>query len=277
MKDKMEFFRKHWWKIIILVELVIVGGIVVTFLSYQKTIQNLDENNLPKFVQADWIDISRIGSISKFRSAVGHDYSHGTSETCRSMKHYFSLNGASGKSPKEESLENLDDPQKKASLNGSKEPIPPTEPTIDIFSPVDGRITKIEQTGESNTPIGGEVRIRPNSHSDYQFRLGHVYQRGISEGQEIKAGQKIGVIGAHQSVDMVLGVEGFGGYRLLSYFQVMPDEIFAKYKERFDVKNPSDFVISKEYRDAHPLKCIPGSEEFVGGSSADPLESVIIP
>lgn len=236
-------------------------------------LQSFAENNLPKFVQADWIDLSRIGTISKFRSGVGHDFSdhnNPNGEHCRSMKHYFSPDGAGGKDAKQESLENLGDPQKKASLSGSKEPVPPTEPTIDIYSPVDGKISKIEQPGEGNTPIGGEVQIRPGSHPEYQFRLGHVYPKGIYEGQQIKAGHKIGVIGAHQSVDMVLGISAIGDYRLVSYFQVMPDIIFEKYKERFGVKDRSEFIISRKYRDAHPLKCVPGSEEFVGGSSSDP-------
>jgi hypothetical protein len=39
-------------------------------------------------VTADYIELDRITRISKFRSAIGHDYSDGT-EFCRSMKHYF--------------------------------------------------------------------------------------------------------------------------------------------------------------------------------------------
>ena len=37
---------------------------------------------------ADYIELARISRISKFRSGVGHDYSDST-ESCRSMKHYF--------------------------------------------------------------------------------------------------------------------------------------------------------------------------------------------
>jgi len=39
-------------------------------------------------VTADYIELSKITRISKFRSGVGHDYSD-SSESCRSMKHYF--------------------------------------------------------------------------------------------------------------------------------------------------------------------------------------------
>lgn len=251
---------------------VIVLGAIVFFLINNfvvpKVQQDFDENNLPKFVQADWIDLSRIEIISKFRSGVGHDFSDfsdPSGEHCRSMKHYFSPEG-----------DNTNDPQKKASLSGSKEPVPSTEPTVDIFSPVDGKITKID-SGAGKTPVGDEVDIRPSNYSNYEFRFQHVYPRGISEGIKVMAGQKIGVIGAHQSVDIILGVDSIGRYRLVSYFEVMPDNVFEKYKQRFGVNSPKDFIISKEFRDAHPLKCVSGSEEFVGGSSSDPNESVTLP
>jgi hypothetical protein len=39
-------------------------------------------------VTADYIELVRISSISKFRSGIGHDYSDDY-ESCRSMKHYF--------------------------------------------------------------------------------------------------------------------------------------------------------------------------------------------
>ena len=39
-------------------------------------------------VTADYIELSKITRISKFRSGIGHDYSD-SYESCRSMKHYF--------------------------------------------------------------------------------------------------------------------------------------------------------------------------------------------
>ena len=58
---------------------------------------NQDENNdvydvdlygIPKFVNINYIELYKIYCISKFRSAIGHDYSDDF-ESCRSMKHYF--------------------------------------------------------------------------------------------------------------------------------------------------------------------------------------------
>src|SRR5271157_4106095 len=45
-------------------------------------------HDLPTLVEADYIELPKIASISKFRSAAGHDYSDAF-ESCRSMKHYF--------------------------------------------------------------------------------------------------------------------------------------------------------------------------------------------
>jgi len=42
----------------------------------------------PYVLPFNYIDLSKIGRISRFRSTVGHSYTDG-SETCRSMKHYY--------------------------------------------------------------------------------------------------------------------------------------------------------------------------------------------
>ncbi|TRZ90870.1 MAG: hypothetical protein D4R84_15485, partial [Rhodocyclaceae bacterium] len=49
---------------------------------------DLDGLGVPKFVATNYIDISKIFQLSKFRSSAGHDYSDDL-EKCRSMKHYF--------------------------------------------------------------------------------------------------------------------------------------------------------------------------------------------
>src|SRR5258708_5244428 len=49
---------------------------------------NVEAGGIPRIVEADYIDLSKIVSISKFRSAQGHDYCDDF-ESCRSMKHYF--------------------------------------------------------------------------------------------------------------------------------------------------------------------------------------------
>jgi hypothetical protein len=43
----------------------------------------------PRVLNANYIDLSKIEQVSRFRSTIGHSYVDGSGETCRSMKHYF--------------------------------------------------------------------------------------------------------------------------------------------------------------------------------------------
>lgn len=231
------------WKIILIgvgVLIVGIGGYVLTHSGL-----GVDRSNLPRFIQADFVDLSKIYSISKFRSGEGHDFS-GNGETCRSMKHYFT-------------------PQYDASVTFTKDadgrglPPPPDGQTdIPIYSPVDGRITSVS---EEHTPIGKQIAIQPSQASQFKIRLFHVYPvEGIGLGAKVKAGQKIGVIGANQGTDIAIQIGGMPwNENFISYFEVMPDSVFAAYEAR-GAKSRDDFILSKEYRDAHPLQC--NGEEF---------------
>lgn len=226
--------------------LVIVCTALVAVLSlvfYERySVKNIDENNLPKIIQADWIDLKRIGSISKFRSGSGHDFS-GNGETCRSMKHYF----------------NTPDTREKMLSYDRGNGIPPKPDgvsDISIYSPVDGKITAVES---EQMPIGEQVYIRSKSHPDYTVRLFHIYlESDIKDGSEVSAGQKIGVISQYQNTDIAITVGEFSR-NYVSYFDVMPDEIFSKYQAA-GIMNRGQLIITKEYRDAHPLECL--SERF---------------
>ncbi len=228
----------HWiLLIVILIGVGLVGYRVFKLLQEKTGLGiKIDTNKPTKFVQADFIDSSKIYSISKFRSGEGHDFS-GNGETCRSMKHYFT--------PQE-------DPTIKPTrvIEGhSVPPEPDGKHDIDIFSPVDGKITDI--TSE-RFPVGEQIYIQPSSAKEYTIRLFHVYKvDGIKKGAIVKAGQKIGVISGYSATD--ISVEG-GRYQFVSYFQVMPDSIFAAYQKR-GAKTRDDFIISKAYRDAHPIPC----------------------
>jgi hypothetical protein len=43
----------------------------------------------PRVLTANYIDLSKIERISRFRSAIGHHYAFSPDEPCRSMKHYY--------------------------------------------------------------------------------------------------------------------------------------------------------------------------------------------
>ncbi len=240
----------------------IVGVLVIGFAIIMVPHMGIgvDINNPPKFIQADFIDLSKIYAISKYRSGAGHDFS-GNGETCRSMKHYYtqqydsSIDARSTKDPK---------------TGRSIPPQPNGSDDIDIVSPVDGTIADIHS---EQLPIGKQIYIIPDGYPAYQIRLFHVYPvDGLKKGSiggiggsHVKAGEKIGVIAKGQSTDVAVQV-GFMKQNFVSYFDVMPDNVFAGYVAR-GVTSRNDFIISKAERDASPLQC--NGEEFVRPSNYD--------
>src|SRR3990167_11035872 len=113
--------------------LICIPVVVIVFIFIGQTKQNYVKTKeiLPQFIQADFIDLEKVASISKFRSGSGHDFSKGSGETCRSMKHYFNV-------PRPEWIGQL------ISKNGGIAPEPDGKTDISIYSPVDGKIISIE-------------------------------------------------------------------------------------------------------------------------------------
>jgi len=154
------------------------------------------------------------------------------------MKHYF----------------NTQDTREKMLAYDRGDGIPPKPDginDIDIYSPVDGEIVDVES---ERMPIGEQVYIRPEAYPGYTVRLFHIYlDSGIKDGSRVSAGQKIGVISQYQNTDIAIMA---GGLRrnLASYFDVMPDSLFAKYRER-GINSRDELIIAKEARDADPFRC----------------------
>ena len=241
---KKSFIRKHWK--------IGLGGIILLSLAFAGALEFLNpsgESENPQFIQADFIDLSRIDSISKFRSGSGHDFSKGKGETCRSMKHYFNTKFS-------------EDGQKLRDANNNIPPGPDGVTDISIFSPVDGKIISVQK---EKMPIGEQIYIRPDSKPTVTIRLFHIYlDDGFAKGTKVKAGEKIGKIGQYSNTDIALEKRGSG---FLSYFDAMPDSLFVKYQAR-GVKERSDLIYSKEYRDANPLQC--NGENFAINTDGDP-------
>ena len=237
-----------YWKIGLAILGILVLAVIASVFIFRS---GAETNNLPEFIQADFIDLDKIYSISKFRSGSGHDFSS-SGEKCRSMKHYF----------------NTQDTREKMISFDKNNGIPPKPDginDINIYSPVDGEIVGVES---DQMPIGEQIYIRPKSNSDYTVRLFHIYlDDNLKKGSQVVAGQKIGVISQYQNTDIAIMGGGFGR-NFISYFDVMPDSIFAKYRER-GVKSRDQLIVSKEARDADPLQC--NGEIFAGEKNdADP-------
>ncbi len=186
---------------------------------------DVDSEGIPAFVATDYIDLDPIERISRFRSGIGHDYSDDF-ETCRSMKHYF---------------------QPQAEVDWS---------TVAIRSPVDGTVIWLDEGW-----AGSQIRIQSSDFPAFYFILFHVNLAGdLSVGDSLEAGQILGThIGDQTMSDIAVGVNTPTGWKLLSYFDVMTDTLFAAYQSR-GLATRSEAILSQEARDAAPLDC--NGEEF---------------
>ncbi len=115
---------------------------------------------------------------------------------------------------------------------------------VKIFSPVSGTISYL-------TPewVGTQVGIQAGSRTFVIFHV-NVFS-SLVVGNSVAAGQQIGThVGSQTWSDIAVREGG----RLLSYFDVMTDAVFQKYRNR-GVNARSDLIISRAARDAAPLTC----------------------
>jgi hypothetical protein len=171
-------------------------------------------------IRYNYIELDKIERISKFRSAVGHDYSDDV-EDCRSMKHYF---------------------QPKGTVNWG---------TVKIFSPVNGTIVRITEEW-----AGTQLHIEVSENPSYTIIIFHIAAiRTFTLGDKVRAGEQLGThIGSQTMSDIAVSYSGNNKWRLLSYFTLLTDSLFQYYVQR-GVSSRADFIITKEARDADPLHC----------------------
>lgn len=200
--------------------------------DYEGTLQTL-----PKVVKNDLTDLSGfIEDISYFRSSAGHDYSDST-ETCRSMKHYFS--------PRVDERKN---------------------DNVPIYSPFSGTIVQLNSEEGNNFVDDGitdqRTMILSDDNSSILAVLFHIdlLSTELSVGTTVAAGQQLGnarMIRTNGSVghdfDIGIHVNMDSGVRYVSYFDVLADEVFADYSGFGSYR--SDFVITEAERNADPLTC----------------------
>jgi len=181
---------------------------------------DVDTNGTPRFVDTDYIELAKIARISKFRSSAGHDYSD-EFESCRSMKHYF---------------------QPKGDIDWSG---------ISIFSPVSGAVSRIFDEW-----AGTQVQIRSADYPAFHFMIFHInLSDSLAVGESISAGQLLGHhIGSQTMSDIAVGVNTPRGWKLISYFNLMTDGLFAAYQARGVIAG-DNLIISREARDADTLTC----------------------
>jgi hypothetical protein len=203
---------------------------------------------IPRFVDRDFTQLSKIEKISKFRSGVGHDYSD-SFEPCRSMKHYYSVY---------------------ASYRSNN--------TVEVYSPVAGDIVSITNDGHGAS-IGlnnKQIQIRPAGQPAFTIRIFHcdLVSSAVATGKKVKAGELLGYARLYyddlmeyaDSFDIAVFVNTPEGVRLISYFDVMESAVFEAYMAR-GAASPQDFIITKEARDADPLQC--SGDQFADGGNLE--------
>ncbi len=184
-------------------------------------IWDIDKSGIPKFIGTNYIELDKIYRISKYRSSVGHDYSD-SHEQCRSMKHYF-------------------------------EPYSETDwSTVKIFSPVKGIITRVEQEW-----AGTKLEIASDEYPAFRFSIFHINpsaQYNIDDA--VAEGELLGTHFGNQTYSdiSVIVNDPLRQGRMVSFFDVMTDGLFAEYSLR-GINSRNDVIISKEARDANPLSC----------------------
>jgi hypothetical protein len=181
---------------------------------------DVEAHAIPKFVEADYIDLSKIASISKFRSGEGHDYSDDF-ESCRSMKHYF---------------------KPRADIDWA---------IMKVFAPVTGVVVRLEEEW-----AGTKLDIQVVKFPAFIVSIFHVKLiAALRPGDKVSAGQILGShIGKQTYSDIAVSVNTPKGRKLVSYFDVMSARVFQGYRAR-GLASTNLAIISKEMRDADPLKC----------------------
>ncbi len=217
----------------------------------------IDGDNPSKFIQANVVNLDKIYSVSKFRSGDGHDFSVGSGETCRSMKHYFATVNPDKPDYKMQGLKDVNWPPQREGYDEY------------IYSPVDGKIDRMAQD-KNKGPLGWEMVVIPDSQPNVMIRLMHVAPLKKSKlGQKVKAGQPIGIVYANQSFDVAIEYHYLFKTTYISYFAAMQDQVFAEYQAR-GATSRSEFIFTRAEIDAHPWKCGGGKEQFAESYTSTP-------
>jgi hypothetical protein len=198
-------------------------------------IWDIDKDGIPKFVNTNYIELSKIYRISKYRSSIGHDYSD-SFEQCRSLKHYF---------------------QPKDNVDWT---------TVKIYSPVSGTITRVEQESVGGT----KIEIASDDYPAFRISIFHINLQGTrTVNDKISAGEQLGThIGSQTYSDIsVIVNDPTKQGRMVSWFDIITESVFNEYSAR-GINSRAEVIISKSERDANPLTC--SGDTF---TSSDPLEN----
>ena len=261
--------------------LKIAGGVLlalVLLLAYE--IVNIsgfgvDSDHPGQVITHNIVDPTQLVEVSKFRSEAGHDFG-GRGEWCLSMKHYF--------------IATHDIVKKEAQANTYHTIAEPDgKNDITVYAPFDGYVTQYLK----NPHAGYLMGFAPFKNHGIVLMLDHVFpiNNKLHSGPipfltlgagKVRAGEPIGKINGNEGFDVELRVGGVPwSDNWSSYFMGLTDAAYAEWKA---VKNisPADYTITKAYRQAHPLQCIPNKDanhnnkDFVHPAASNDTNSYVI-
>lgn len=189
-----------------------------------------ERENLPKFLTHGVSNIANVVRVSKFRSGYGHSHT-ADFESCRTNKHY---------------------------LSGD-----PDLEVVPRYAPVSGTVHQIMQDGEEDL----QIYLVPDGHPEFVVRQEHIVLNDeIEVGMHVDAGDHLGDWRADRAKsgpysnagEILVHMRTPDGTALVSFFNVMSDEVFARWAER-GADFREDYIISKSVRDANANTC---TEEF---------------
>ena len=184
-------------------------------------IWDIDKDGIPEFVKTNYIELEKIHRISRYRSSVGHDYSDNY-EQCRSLKHYF---------------------EPKSDVDWA---------TVKIYAPVQGIITRVEMEW-----AGTKLEIASDDYPAFRFSIFHINTvRQFNVNDKVAEGELLGTHSGSQTysdISVIVNDPAKLG-RMVSYFEVMTDNLFIEFSNR-GINSMADIIISKTTRDGNPLTC----------------------
>ena len=219
--------------------------------TQQATASAVDPSDPPKIAVSNHIDLDPFNSITKLRSAYGHDYTVGDSEhdpewkSCRSMKHYFDAYTYDQRSSQD---------------FGSYD----TAGNVKYYAPAAGELRDVQTNEFSPGETEYQFNIISAEYPSMNFTFMHVdLIEELRNGGLVEAGQHIGYVVRPQGQGEIVTWINLGGgmVKNISFFDVMTDEVFAEYLAR-GIESRSQMTITKEERDANPVAC---SSENQGG------------
>jgi len=240
---------KGWMILVVIIILLFYGGIFIIrmtpfFNDPEVACYDVENEGIPKFLDAHFTEMDKIEYIKRFRSAYGMEFSDDLEE-CRIMKHTFI--------PFEEYW---------------------LDKEVKVYSPVNGTITSIGYSflnssgtwNEYQSNIATIIKIQPSEYKAFTIIIKFVDIRdmGLYHGLQVSAGQHIGYA-CLRYVNKVTKLPAFNiavevnmcpsGTKMLSYFDIITDYVFQYYKDH-GANSREDFIISKEERDKDPLICV---------------------